>query len=119
MNVIKKQLDLKDELYYIKHLSIINPMLPVQMTPKEIEVLGTFMSLKGDIAEEDRFGTTCRKIVKEKLGLSDGGLGNHLKSLKDKSFIYSLSNGRFTILDVLLADEEQQGYMFKIIKNFD
>lgn len=119
MNVIKKQLDLNDELYYIKHLSIINPILPVQMTAKEIEVLGNFMSLKGDIADRDRFGTTCRKIVKDKLKLSDGGLGNHLKSLKDKSFIYSIGDGKMAILDVLLADEQQQGYMFKIVKSYE
>lgn len=116
MNVIKKQINLTGEDYYIKHLSIINSMLPVQMTTKELEVLGTFMSLEGDIADRDRFGTTCRKIVKEKLNLSDGGLSNHLKSLKEKSFIYSIGDNKMAILDVLLADESQQGYMFKITK---
>lgn len=34
--------------YYIRHLSIINPFLPVELTPKEREVLGTFMSFKGE-----------------------------------------------------------------------
>ena len=116
MEIIKKTLTLSEEDYYTTHLSIINPLLPIKMTPKEIEVLGTFMSLKGEIAEADRFGTTCKKIVKEKLDLSDGGLGNYIKTLKEKGFIYYNEEGKLSILDVLQADNGSQGYMFKIIE---
>lgn len=116
MGVIKKIMNVTKEDYYVVHLSIINPLLPVRMTPKELEVLGTFMSLTGDIAEADRFGTTCKKIVKEKLNLSDGGLGNYIKTLKEKGFIYYSMDGKLSILDVLQADEKSQGYMFKIIE---
>lgn len=115
MGVIKKIMNVAKEDYFVVHLSIINPLLPVKMTPKEIEVLGTFMSLKGDIAEADRFGTTCKKIVKEKLALSDGGLGNYIKTLKEKGFIYYNENEKLSILEILQADEQNQGYMFKII----
>ena len=117
MKTIKKVLFVSSEEYFIKHLSIINSMLHVTLTPKEIEVLGTFMSLKGDIAEQDRFGTSCRKIVKERLSLSDGGIGNYIKALKEKGFIYTDENGRLKIYDVLLADENSQNYLFKIIEN--
>lgn len=115
MGVIKKIMNVSKEDYYVIHLGIINPLLPVRMTPKELEVLGTFMSLTGSIAEADRFGTTCKKIVKEKLNLSDGGLGNYIKTLKEKGFIYYNVDGKLSILDVLQADEKSQGYMFKII----
>ena len=115
MGVIKKIMNVSKEDYYVVHLSIINPLLPVKMTPKELEVLGTFMSLTGSIAEADRFGTTCKKIVKENLNLSDGGLGNYIKTLKEKGFIYYNAEGKLSILDVLQADEISQGYMFKII----
>jgi hypothetical protein len=115
MEVIKKALLLEEDKYFTTHLSIINPMLPKQLTPKEIEVLGTFMSLKGDIAQVDRFGTTCRKIVKTKLGLSDGGLGNYIKSLKDKGFIVKNEEGIIEIPKILFAEKSSQGYMFKII----
>lgn len=116
MGIIKKIISVPREQYFIQHLSIINPMLPVKLTPKEIEVLGSFMSLKGDIVEEDRFGTTCRKIVKERLSLSDGGLGNYIKTLKDKGFIYVSNEGNLTIQEVLLADENNQSYLFKIVE---
>ena len=116
MGVIKKIMNVTREDYYVMHLSIINPLLPIKMTPKEIEVLGAFMSLNGEIAEADRFGTTCKKIVKEKLNLSDGGLGNYIKTLKEKGFIYYNEGGKLSVLDVLQADKGSQGYMFKIIE---
>lgn len=115
MEIIKKTLTLSEEDYYTTHLSIINPMLPNQLTPKEIEVLGAFMSLKGDIVSSERFGTSCRKIVKKRLTLSDGGLGNYIKSLKEKGFILLNEEGIMYIPRVLFADNDVQGYMFKIV----
>ena len=61
MNTLKKQLRLPKTQYYTKHLSIVNIFLPIQLTPKEIEVLAAFMSLEGDIADQ-RFGTSARKM---------------------------------------------------------
>ena len=102
--------------YYIRHLSIINPFLPVELTPKEREVLGTFMSFKGEVAEKDRFSTYFRKEVKEALKLSDGGLSNHLKALKDKGAIKEELNGSIIIASFLLPTEKQQFYQFKIVE---
>ncbi len=114
-NTIHKSLTLENDMYYIKHLQIINPVLPTSMTPKEIEVLGTFMGLKGEIAEEDRFGTFCRKKVKVKLNLSNGGLANYLRTLKDKGFIQVGEDGQYTIPIVLTPSDIIQDYKFKII----
>ena len=108
--MIKKQLILTRDAYYNKHLAIINPLLPISLTPKEIEVLAGFMALKGDIAN-DRFGTTARKLIMDKLSLSLSGLGNYLKSLKDKGFIKQDN----TILPLLFPEEKQQMYEFKLI----
>lgn len=116
MGIIKKIISVPREEYFIRHLAIINPMLPITLTPKEIEVLGSFMSLKGDIVEQDRFGTTCRKIVKERLNLSDGGIGNYIKALKEKGFIYMGEDNKLKIQEVLLADENNQSYLFKIVE---
>lgn len=113
MEKIVKVLKLQEVDYYTKHLEIVNPLLPVKMTPKEIEVLGNFMSLKGDIAE-DRFGTSGRKIVKQRMNLQDGGLGNYIKSLKDKGFL--IGEDKLEILPFLQAQEGVQFYMFKIEK---
>jgi len=117
MGIIKKILSVPREEYFIRHLAIINPMLPITLTPKEIEVLGSFMSIKGDIVEQDRFGTTCRKIVKERLNLSDGGIGNYIKALKEKGFIYLGEDNKLRIQEVLLADENNQSYLFKIVED--
>jgi len=112
MNRIKKVLRLEKEEYYKKHLLIINHILPIQMTPKEAETLAGFMSLEGDIAD-DPFGTSGRKIVKRKLGISSGGLGNYLDQLKKKGFII-LQDNKLTILPILTPERKTQGYQFKL-----
>lgn len=117
MKIIQKVLrNLSAEVYNQKHLQIINQFLPIQMTEKEVEVLAAFMALDGDIAKKDRFGTTPRKIVMEKLGISPGGLGNYLKSLRDKNYIFKNEYNVLQIRDFLLPEESAQGYQFKIQK---
>lgn len=118
MKIIARELKtLSEEEYYKKHLQIINPLLPKQLTQKELEVLAGFMALDGDIVKKDRFGTTARKIIKDRLSLSDGGLGNYLKALKEKSFIFK---NEFNVLEaqsMLFPEKDWQGYQFKIVKN--
>jgi hypothetical protein len=117
MKIIQKGiLGLKEAQYYIYHLSIINPFLPVELTPKEREVLGTFMSFKGDLAEKDRFGTSSRKEVKKLLAMSDGGLSNHLSALRSKGAIREDLNGVIQVAAILLPEEKQQNYQFKIVQ---
>ena len=117
MRIIQKGIvGIKGAQYYIYHLSIINPFLPVELTPKEREVLGTFMSFKGELAEKDRFGTSFRKEVKSTLSMSDGGLSNHLSSLKNKGAIKEDLNGIIQVANILLPEEKQQNYQFKIVQ---
>jgi hypothetical protein len=108
--------DLSEIDYNISHLNIINPFLPVNLTPKEVEVLAAFMALKGELAQKDRFGTTFRKEVKTGLKMSDGGLSNHLTNLKNKGAIKENLDGNLSILTYLFPEENQQFYQFKIIK---
>lgn len=118
MKVIRKSLsDLSEKDYYNKHLQIINQILPVQMTNKEVEVLASFMSLGGDIIKKDRLGTTARKIVMNQLSISPGGLGNYLKSLKNKGFIFYNDFNVLVIKEILFPEKERQGYQFKIEQN--
>jgi hypothetical protein len=114
MKPLSKKLTLEPNHYYIVHLSIVNALIPVKLTPKEIEVLACFMSLKGDIAK-DRFGATARKFVKQTLNLSDGGLGNYLKSLKEKKFISDTNE----ILSALMPSEDKQEYLIQLINKKD
>jgi len=117
MKIIQKGIiGLKGAQYYIHHLSIINPFLPVELTPKEREVLGNFMAFKGELADKNRFGTSFRKEVKDILGMSDGGLSNHLSSLKEKGAIREELGGVIVVAPILLPEERQQFYQFKIVQ---
>jgi|688.fasta_scaffold13593_17 hypothetical protein len=110
MKALSKRLVLDSKRFYNIHLSIVNAIIPTKLTPKEIEILALFMSLKGDIAK-DRFGTTARKLVMKELNLSDGGLGNYLKSLKEKGFISPTNE----ILPFLIPNDDKQEYFFQLI----
>jgi DNA-binding transcriptional ArsR family regulator len=115
MKIIQKGIvGLSGPQYYIQHLGIINPFLPVELTPKEREVLGNFMAFKGEVAERNRFSTVFRKEVKRALKMSDGGLSNHLTSLKNKGAIKEELDGSITIASILLPEDKQQFYQFKI-----
>lgn len=112
MGTLNKLLELTKERYYEIHLSIVTSILPVKLTSKERQILAYFMSFDGDIAR-DRFGTTARKIVKHSLNLSDGGLGNYLKSLKEKGFLIGENGDQ--INPILLCSSDEQVYQFKIV----
>lgn len=112
--VLRKVLRVSRHEFYRIHLQIVNALLPVKLTPKEVDVLAAFMSLDGDIAT-DRFGTSARKIIKKQLKLSDGGLGNYLKSFKDKKFVLYSDGGSDYVNPVLNVSEEEQNYMIKLI----
>lgn len=113
MKTIRQALKLRKQDYYEKHLSIINPMLPEHLTPGEIRVLAAFMSLDEGL-KKYMFGTTSRKEVMNTLNLSPGGLGNYLRDLKLKEFIIE-EQGEMRILPILIPEEKQQDYQFKLI----
>lgn len=112
MEVIAKGFKLGSEKYHELHLSLINCILPKKMTPKEVEVIAAFMSLKGDI-KVDQFGATARKIVRDRLGLSYAGLSNHMSSLLEKGFLIE-REGRIIILPLLIPEKKIQLYQFKL-----
>jgi len=115
--MIQKAITALTELEYnVTHLNIINTFLPVNLTPKEIEVLAGFMSLKGILVDKDRFGTTFRKEVKNNLKMSDAGLSNHLGNLKTKGAIKENLEGNLSIQEFLFPEESKQFYQFKIEK---
>lgn len=115
---IVKVLSLTREKYFEAHLSIVNSVLPIRATPREVEVLGIFMSLEGDIAN-DRFGTSARRIVKKMLKLDDGGLGNFLRGLRQKGFIILGPSNKEIINPLLSAEFPEQHYNFKIVLKDD
>ena len=109
--VLRKILRLPRGEYYKTHLQIVNALLPIKLTTKEIEVLAAFMSLDGDIAK-DRFGTSARKIIKKDLKLSDGGLGNYLKA---KGFVITQDELGDIVNPILSVQQGEQNYMVKLV----
>lgn len=114
MKILKKQLRLEEHKYFTTHLEIVNSVLPIKLTPKEIEILAIFMSFTGELGE-DRFNTMGKKIVRGKMGLSHPGLGNYIKALQKKGFLRKEKNGKLKILEILFPEIEEQYYQFKII----
>lgn len=99
--------------YYQTHLSIVNCLLPSKITNKEIEILSLFMCFDG-ILEDDRFGTTAKKMIRERLALSHQGLSNYITSLTKKKLL-SIENEKIKILPILHPNRDEQSYMIKLV----
>lgn len=112
MKIVKKSLSLSRLEYYEKHLLIINHVLPEQLTPMQAKVLAAFMSFTGELSR-DPFSTSGRKLVREMLSLSPGGLGNYLEQLKGKGFLYT-KDEKLVILPILIPEDKEQFYQFKL-----
>lgn len=117
MKLIQKAFKLDKEEYNKKHLEIVSVLLPTNLTSKEIEVLASFMALDKAIKDEGMFNTLARKKVMEKLNLSAGGLGNHLRSMIDKKVIdKDETTGELKMKDFLIPQSPVQGYQIKLLK---
>jgi DNA-binding MarR family transcriptional regulator len=108
--------NLDRQAYYEKHLYIIHHFFPESLTPKQIEVLACFMSLDNEMAHIERFGTYCRKLVMDKTGLQPGGLGNYLKQLIEKEYIFKDKDKGYSLNPWIVPDHNSQIYQFRIDK---
>lgn len=113
MNPISKSLILNNEDYFRVHMEIINPLLPIKLSPKEIEILAIFMTFTGTL-EQDKFSTTGKKIVREKLKLSHQSLSNYIASLVKKGFLVE-SDNKLELRPILFPHKEEQTYLIKLI----
>lgn len=115
MKEIRKLLKLPKTSYYETHLSIVNCVLPVKLTPMEIKVLAAFMALEGDIAQY-RFGPSAKKIVIQQCDITAAGLTNYIGprgSLTTKGFLVRTGDV-VNILPLLIPEEKEQTYLFKL-----
>ena len=102
--------------FYFKHLSIINNLLPVALTAKEIKVLAAFMSADKNLTEDDMFNGLVRKKVMKELNLSPGGLSNYIRTMINKGFIQKNKiTKRLTVKDFLFPKGKVQGYQIKLV----
>ena len=120
MQEIKKCMYLTRTQFYETHLSLVNCILPVKLTEREIQVLAAFMALEFPKDKESfRFSTPSRRVVKKAQKLSDGGLTNYISNLVNKGFLHRDHPGMdadIKILPSLLpSSDSQQDYKFRII----
>ncbi len=103
--------------YYKAHLEVINPLLPIGLTNKEIDVLSFLMKfnseLKGklDGLEEDVY----RLYLRKELGMTSAALYNHIDRLVAKGAIEDRDTG--AINSILLPNDNSEEYYIKIIKS--
>lgn len=113
MKEIKKLLKLNQADYYETHLSLVNCVLPVKLTPMELKVMSAFMALEGDIALV-RFGPSAKKLIMSQLNLSPSGMSNYMRTLKEKGFLIEQGDA-INILPILIPETTEQTYLFKLI----
>lgn len=121
MQVISKIVKVDSYEYYVKHLQILNVIVPFKegLTQKEIEVLAAFMCQDKSLIEEDMFNGVVRKKVMDKLNLKPGGLGNHLKAMIEKEvLIKNEITKKITVRPFLIAENNHQGYRLKFVKEW-
>ena len=125
MKIITKVVQIDNYGYYVRHLELLNVILPYgeskfpkeKMTPKEIEVLAAFMSQDKGLIDEDIFNGVVRKKVMEKINIAPGGLGNHLKSLIEKEFLDKNNiTKKITVKPYLFPEDNHQGFRLKLVK---
>lgn len=113
MKIFQKGFELPKLEYYKTHLRIINALFPINITDKEIEILASFLSLSPEITKDNMFNSFARKQIIERLNLTNGGMSNHIKNMKNKGFIKRIDDSLF-IVPSLLPDSLYQGYNLKI-----
>ena len=119
MQVITQVVKVSNYEYYVKHLQVLNVVVPTKerLTQKEIEVLAAFMCQDKSLIEEDMFNGVVRKKVMEQLNLKPGGLGNHLKSMIEKKFLLKNEiTKRIKVKTFMIPEDNHQGYRIKLMK---
>lgn len=119
MNTKSKVFVVNDKYeYYIKYISIINAMLPVDNTLniREIEVLACILSLDGEINKNNRFNTQARKYTRDKLFLSLSGMTNNIRALQEKKAIYINNYGILAVANVFNIDDNVESVFTLVIR---
>lgn len=115
MKVLQKIKTVERNEYMYWHLRIMMSMLPSMLTETELKVLAEFMSLEGEEFESDRFSSVCRRMVQERLGITQPSMSNYLKQLEAKGYIQrtEVLRKRF-VPEFLFPENDMQGYQFKL-----
>jgi hypothetical protein len=104
--------------FYMSYLSILNGIL--NLTNKEMQVVAGFMELLYDatVPVDMVFETPGRKILRDRLGISQFALNNIVKNLKDKRILVLSSNKEDLELNPMINVPKEGGIniTFKLSK---
>lgn len=115
MKVIEKDFELDSLSYFKAHLGILNALLPIHITHREVEILSHFWSLPVEVRSPNMFCTEARREVSKVLGLNGGSMSNHLKNMRKKGLL--LRDGDyFVIAPALLPSDSVQSYRLKLVR---
>ncbi len=112
--MIIKELSLRGKDFYSVHLEIINPLLPVKLTVKEIDVLSVLLHFSNTQALQEAFKNNFRKYLRDILFMSSASLYNYMQSLQKKG---ALLDNKGTVNDLLIPSNTQE-YRFRIKREF-
>lgn len=90
-----------------RYLTVLNCILPDNkyLSRNEINLLSVVLSLDEPMHVHNRFNTTARKIIRNKLKFTLSTITNTMKSLKDKGAIYINELGIITITNALVMPD--------------
>lgn len=115
MKVSKKKIITEGLDYYIQNLNLINTLLGIGMTEKEIAIVAHFLNLPYNVKLEGFLDTYSKKLIRENLNLSNAGLSNYIKNLTMKKVLdRDEETGRVSINPQVIPEEGWQGYQIKI-----
>lgn len=109
-----KRFTFLDKQSYIRlYIRIVEAISPLEvLTSREIDVLSTFLSFQGEVAEKSRFSGNFRKEAMEILDMRTAQMTNILKDLREKGII-TKSEGRDVVHPLYIPPAE--GVELKLI----
>lgn len=120
MDIKSKTVVVDSYRFYRIHLEILNVLLNVKLSEREMDILAAFFSLDEKDIAGYLFSTQARKEAKKKLGgMSSGNLANHIRSLIEKGFLKRGDNNVIEYQDFLKPETDAQGYQILLRKNED
>ena len=110
MQVLKKTVKVSGLEFYKKHLEILNCVLPIVMTSKEIMVLASIMYVQNTF---DSILVDWKKEVCKILSIEKNVLNYSIRNLVKKGFLIRVGD-KIEIFSKLVIGGGEQVYYFKI-----
>lgn len=108
---IRKVIRLPLDAYRVKHLRLVEELLPVRLTAAERELLA---ALLGE-PRGNPLGGGSRARVKARLGLTKQTFSNRLKGLLEKGYVYAdPGSGLLLIREYLYPGDGAQAYRVQL-----